>query len=152
MTLLSTTTLSGSQTVVSGISGSYLHLYVAIDRFSLDGAAGEMYFQPNSSGNIHNIYVAAATWSNSTGALLFTNGGAGQNGTNNSTGIWVMNYAATNMFKPIIAFGGNTTSGSATRAFITGGMLHETSAVTSIMVRPSANNFNGGTMRIYGVN
>jgi len=152
MTLLSTTTLSGATVTVSSISQSYLHLYIAIDRFSLDGAAGEMYLQPNSSGSIHVLYSANAVWSNSTGAFLFTNGGAGQNGTNNSTGAWIMNYSATNMYKPMMAFGGNTTSSTSTRAFINGGMLHETSAVTSVMIRPSANNFNGGTMRIYGVN
>ena len=152
MTLLSTTTLSGATTTVSGISGSYLHLYIAIDRLSVDGAANEFYLQPNSSSSLVVLYVANATWSNSQGAFLFTNTGAGQNYTVNSTGAFIMNYAATNMYKPMFAFGANTNPSALTRGFMNGGMYHETTAVTSVMVRPSANNFNGGTMRIYGVN
>jgi hypothetical protein len=151
MTLLSTTTLSGSDVTVSGISQSYTHLYVSLDQVDVTVATGEFYLQPNACGSLKEIFVANATWSPSGGAIHIFNQGTDTNGIN-AAGAYIMNYSSTTMYKPVIAFGGNLNNASADRGFITGAMVQETNAITSMYFRPSANSFNGGTMRIYGVN
>jgi hypothetical protein len=148
-TLLTTTALSGSTTTISSISQSYTHLYIQMDRADLTGAAGEVYLQTGSN-NIQDVYLSNITLSQHSGAFIITNQGMDTNA-NNSIGIWIYNYSATNLYKPMMAFGGNLNSSSTGRGFINSGYLSETGAVSSFTITTSANSFNGGNILVYGV-
>jgi hypothetical protein len=148
-TLLTTTALSGSTTTISSISQSYTHLYIQMDRADLTGNAGEIYLQTGSN-NIQDVYLNNVTFSQHSGAFIITNAGMDTNA-NNSIGIWIYNYSATNLYKPMMAFGGNLNSAGAGRGFINSGYLSETGAVSSFTINASANSFNGGNILVYGV-
>ena len=155
MTLLSTTTLSGADTTITGISQSYLHLFITIERVVMNTGTNEFYLQLSNNGNQHSLYVSNTTWSGTSGAILIFNGGLSATPEDrNAAGIWVYNYASTSAVKAITAAGGNYPNGGGQpRGFLTGGMQADIStAVNQIYIRPQSNSMNSGVVRIYGVN
>jgi hypothetical protein len=142
MTLLSTTTLSGTSTTISSINQGYNNLQIVI---SGTVGAGLPAIRPNGSATI----TFAATQENSTNG--FINGGAWYftlfEQTNNAGIITIYNYASSTYPKPIFATSGYGANGAKS----VHGYLNTTSAITSFEINGSGDTFTGGQVLIYGV-
>jgi hypothetical protein len=151
MTLLSTTTLTGSSVTVSSISGSYTNLFILFNalypatngsrfRFRLNGSTTSTDYNYQPSGdNFFNFPVS--TPSNST------------NGQKGSAALLINNYANTTTWKQY-TMQQTSTQQADDNNWIGASKDNEawtnTSAITSITILTSSGNVNG-TMLIYGV-
>jgi hypothetical protein len=153
MTLLSTTTLSGSSVSVTGISGSYVNLMIFIENAGTQTTAGIITANFNSAttGN----YITSFR-SNSTTALNTSNGNVplSQGETcdvgvaANSFALNVFNYASGG--RKGLNFSGNYYS-AVWKGIWGGGGFENPNAITSVQIALSAGTFSGGTLKIYGV-
>jgi hypothetical protein len=150
MTLLSTTTLSGTSTAISSISGAYNNLFVLV--YGITGAsAGQFRLNGDTTG------VYASTWFSDSAtttqaidnATLRWNSGNAVSG-NITQAYTIYNYASTASVKPVSQSGGfmNTTTGFSNT---TSGFKNTTSAITSITITSDGASFTAGTVLIYGV-
>jgi hypothetical protein len=154
MTLLSTTSLSGVTITVSGISQAYKHLYcelqnptwatgIMIPYFRIDGTIG---FQGNrfnrtgtGSGNSGNANILCWDTQSSNTA------GDGV------AALTINNYASTTATKIYYCAGGENTTGQ--YLYTQAGFIQSTAAITQIQIHSNQlYSYNGGTLRIYGVN
>lgn len=154
MTLLSTTTLSGTSTTVSSISQSYKDLYVLV--VNQVGGGGQILLKPN---NLSNAYGSGAT-SNNGGTSSFytiyndqlgTNAYANTNNTTNFYQVYINNYASTTAYKPFQYQGGHLTDANVRHNAFSIGYLQSNDAVTSIVVNRESGSFTAGTIYVYGV-
>jgi hypothetical protein len=148
MTLLSTTTPSGSSTTVSSINQSYKKLVIFIQ--NITGTTSHIRIAPNGLSNC-NFTVAA----NSSTPALYTGQsfGLGALGVNSPTTadtdayyMEINNYASAT-YKSIFGFGGHQSN-----AAIQAGFINATTAVSSLVFSVGSGSFTGGTILIYGVN
>ena len=156
MTLLSTTTLSGTSTTISGISGSYTNLQVVIYGVNMS-AESQLRITPSQGTNI--MYYSRFTTSDSVTAIvgnyLFLNavGASLASGrTDNIFTINIENYASS--FRKSFSGSGGGYSSSIVDIFpaVYGGAINTTSAISSLIISNSASaTFNAGTVLIYGV-
>lgn len=152
MTLLSTTTLSGTSTTISSISQSYNALLVWIVSVT-SGSAYTLQVNPNStsgtSPNCGTQVTGGSTTLNKADDIRPFGGDQTTTYTENACAIWIHNYASTSQRKPINFFGDNNGGSSKNM----GGIFRSSSAVTSIQVTTQAGtaSFTGGTVYIYGV-
>jgi len=158
MTLLSTTTLSGTSTVVTSIDQTYLDLYILVTGVTNDVANGSFFWRPNNTANLgtyrypNGDTTVAASFGGDiifeSGALLYASSGG-----NNAAAITIQNYASTTTRKPFsqtctFAESGGT---DAVGSYALGG-LKTNSAITSIgFHKAGGGSFTAGTVKIYGV-
>jgi len=154
MTLLSTTTLSGTTTTVSAIDQTYTDLMIVVSGAVFTSGANDIKIQPNGSGTTSWLSMSQ----DDQGTLNVAHADYPTNGTNppKHTGgenvfyCLVKNYANTSYVKPI-----QFTTGYITAISIGstngGGYLRTTSAVTSVAVTVTPRSFTAGQMLIYGV-
>lgn len=155
MTLLSTTTLSGSTTTVSSISQSYKNLYIEINGMAISAFAATINFLTNSTATV--IYVQQAA--SATGVNYYSTAGTLGNGqnyanlsTNNKANWTIFDYTDASNRKPGF-FNQFWINEGGSPIYVQGGMVsNHTAAVTSISMTISTGTFTGGTLRIYGVN
>lgn len=149
MTLLSTTSLSGTATTISSISGSYKNLQVIVRNLSFTSGS-----TLNISSNITNsTWIRtnnAITYSRSQSSIALNDGATGQG--NNTTSAFSMNiydYAVTSAHKTFdIRLGYNTD-----RFVMASGFWQSNDALTSLtFTGDGTDTFNGGSVLIYGVN
>ena len=152
MTLLSTTTLSGTSTTVSSISQSYKHLLVIGSAITLT-SADRIRINPNSNASITDqLTLSAATTlqqSNSNTLFPVANiGAAASSSSDFATNI--MLYSSTTTKKPFNSFG--TLADLPNNGFSLGRINTDT-AISSLQFTTNSGSANmGGTIRIYGVN
>jgi hypothetical protein len=149
MTLLSTTTLSGTTTTVSSINQTYTDLEIVI----VNATAGATYkprLLPNGSQNLACVTVlgatnpAVSTQLDALGITNFNTTGA------NAITLSIKNYASTSQYKTVISYGSSNNDSAC--SFILAGFINTTSAITSIGYTTIGGvTFTGGTMLIYGV-
>jgi len=164
MTLLSTTTLSGAGTTISGISGSYVDLQIYIT--GVNAATNSYYLECNLNGVTNltdaNYFAPTSTGSGKTfdnsSAIpyeLTFNSPMLNGNTDNSFNLKVLNYASSTSYKAISSSSSWITSGTTRRFENASGYFVSNTAVTSIQFRMHASgvttNFSGGTVLIYGV-
>ena len=162
MTLLSTTTLSGTSTLISTIDQTYNNLFIIIKNINVSsGTNAFVRIEPNSTTN-------AVSYSNqiATGSTITTQGDGGFPGiplvaseyasanTNNAWALEMYNYAATDSHKPFNlagAFVVNSTN--AIQSLNSSGSYRSNTAITEFRVFSgnASVSFNGGTVLIYGV-
>jgi hypothetical protein len=150
MTLLSTTTLSGTSTTVSSISGAYNNLIVIVNNPFLS-AGQSLKINPNSTdliseqSRITNASVGFTTSITSSGGVNLPTTST----PNNSFCLQIFNYAQTTNGKNFI-FSGNA---QFTGTVFGGGTISTTSAITALQFTTSSGvpTFSGGTVLIYGV-
>lgn len=159
--LLSTTTLSGSTTTISGISGSYLNLFILVQNVNLSSSTGFRLYPNNNSnqnvmvehsGSASNTYAGFGTAA--TNAFLSGNSRNVTSGnTDNFWTIEIPDYAATSHRK-IVRWYGHFQAGGADWTATQGvsGLYADNAAITSLVFAPGTGTFNGGTVKIYGVN
>ena len=156
MTLLSTTTLSGATTTISGISGSYTHLFGVVYGVTNATGNGNFAFQANAQNIIAYTGFALNNNANGYGGCDLSLGYLPERSV--ATNAWqfiIYNYASTATRKPI-EFSGLwvnqfSPSGNPGAGF-GGGGVNTTSAVTSLVFYNSGGNLSSGTVLLYGVN
>ena len=155
MTLLSTTTLSGASTTISGISGAYKNLVMQIH--GVENATADVFFtcKPN---NVATYYFSSGLYKDQ------TNGGSGgealyiapntivRTNTNNAFTVEINNYASATNYKTTLAYSTFQNTSLARVTTIFGGGLSTNDAITSLVFANSGGNFSGGTVLLYGVN
>jgi hypothetical protein len=159
MTLLSTTTLSGTSTVVSSISGSYKNLYVLVYGVTNDTADGTFFWRPNNTANLgcYRYPNGDTTFSASFGGDIFFNTASlnyQSSSTSNSQQIVINDYASSTAYKPFTQTGlFKVTDGTDAAGTYALGGIKTTSAITSIgFHKGGGGSFTAGTVKIYGVN
>jgi hypothetical protein len=152
MTLLSTTTLSGSSTAITSISGSYVNLLVIIKNIQVS-AACDVRMLVNSSTYNFGLVVRASTsglQNGSSGRIT----GSDALGTGTNSNQWAVNfYDYTNSDLIPFNWSGKYLGTSGSTNSITGyGATDFGTALTSITFDTNGGgNFNAGTVKIYGV-
>ena len=151
MTLLSTTSLSGSTESLSAISGSYNNLQLLIFGATATGVY-QYTVRPNATtGNFRGVRCntnALANTNNANLAAMVTDANATD--TVNAYCINIYNYANSTQVKNVDLFGDFLdTNGDGIPTFARG-IFNLTAAITSIDI-VCTSTFNGGTALLYGV-
>jgi hypothetical protein len=154
MTLLSTTTLSGSSTSITGISSSYVNLLILIENAGIQTTAGAITinFDSLTTNNFLTSFRSDSTTAlnTSSGNIPLSHGQTCDTGVaGNSFAILINNYANGGSRKPL-NFQGNYYS-SGWKGIWGGGGYESQGAVGTTQIKTSAGTFSGGTVRIYGV-
>ena len=153
MTLLSTTTLSGSSTTISSISQSYNNLQVYVTGLTVSTAA-EVYFKINNAANQYQYFLNAQTTTvgqQAANVATLTGGATMDQASSGGNGNWNIefnNYASGTRFQ--YTGGGVFYKPSWTSYWFAGG-FESTSAMTSLVFSLTAGTFSAGTVKIYGV-
>lgn len=156
MTLLSTTTLSGASTTVSGISGAYDNLYVEVEGATWNTAASRVQIEFNSAAIGFYCRLVASSGADMTGGatLNVNNNSQDWNRTDgdNFVDFIVFNYAATDSYKGFSLNAIYKDDGGSNIQYTNFfGGLGSNSAITSITIKAQTNTLTGGTIKIYGV-
>jgi hypothetical protein len=157
MTLLSTTTLSGSSVTLSSINQTYTNLVFFCYNLSTS-ANSAIKFAPNGSTNISDsVYTIAentteSMWS-ANADIIYLAGpidyAAG--GNNNASVFTFFNYTNTSASVKNFSMSGRAINSSSQKAtIIGGGGVNTASAITSMNIAPNAGTFTG-TVLMYGV-
>ena len=157
LTLLSTTTLSGSSTTITISDTSYVNLYILLRNVTPSLNSATISFRANSSDS--NSY--ALRTQNKDGVISsetagtnsrFNLGNYDLNSTDNAFAITINNYAATNSYKPVLYYGYYLNGADPNKiAYIAGGVIQENAAVGSVVFVIGSGTFSGGTALVYGV-
>lgn len=153
LTLLSTTTLSGTTTSVTGISGAYKNLYIEMENYDAASSVGAISIRLNGlstrhfGNNARSNSTSLGTVSNNVFDLV-SSGHA--TGTPNFTTMQIFNYASTTTRKTLIGQTMLDESAGGLAKFFGGGFRSD-SAITQIDVVANQS-LTAGTLRIYGVN
>lgn len=156
MTLLSTTTLSGTSTTISGISGSYTDLQVVLHGVNMSSST-QLRITPSQGTNIayETRFDSGGGFQAILGNYLFLNAGNADVTNGRTDNVWtftINNYASA--FRKSFSGSGGAYNSSFVDIFPTlfGGVINTTSAITSLIVSNAAGaTFNAGTVLIYGV-
>jgi hypothetical protein len=152
MTLLSTTTLSGTTTTISSISGSYKELILVIQGVNLS-STNTLFVNPNGSTS-NTVFVIVSTqlggvFSDFTRIRTHTNITGGD--TDNTFVLTFPQYASSSYVKTFygsVGFQNGANNWGGTH----GGTFYDTTAITSFDLSAAGSTFNGGQVLIYGVN
>jgi len=158
-TLLSTTTLTGASTTVSGISGAYKDLLVIVYRMTNSTADGTLNITPNGSSS---SITSGVTGDGTTGTTFARNSTATAIGSiiaisstniNNVFYLTLQDYAQSTYLNGIQLNGRYiNTSGNGASVNLAGGFFAAGVAISSITFANTGGNFSAGTVEIYGVN
>jgi hypothetical protein len=161
MTLLSTTTLSGSSTTISSISQSYKALRVYVKDYSSTSNNVTMSVQLNSDTTATNylIYVQRAGASgtaqdygaNNFAGILGNGFSFPSNAVDQFTEIYLPDYANATTRKIATSQTVSTTGGEPIATTWTRLAWKGTDAITQLVVRLDTGSFSAGTVEIYGV-
>ena len=154
LTLLSTTTLSGTSTTISNISGSYTRLMGYIYGITYTSSDNYPRIKVNGSSSQTTVYntggagtsTSATNWFLSSGSYAMTYTDA-----NNAFVFFIDNYASTSNYKPLFSFGGfNASAGD--QGIVCNGFYKSNSAVTSLEFDfLNSRTFSTGQVKLYGV-
>jgi hypothetical protein len=154
ITLLSTTSLSGTSTTVSNISQAYQDLVIRVDAPKVATSGDELFLRINSVSTTSYAYCSVRTSGSTNGqesgisswkvANIFTD-----TATNTAwVQFYIPDYANTSTKKSTTYISQN----DSTSSNLTIGNINSSGAVTSITVgNILSSTFNGGTIKIYGV-
>jgi hypothetical protein len=158
MTLLSTTSLSGTSTVISSIDGTYTNLYVLVYGVTNGTADGTFFWRPNNTANLgcYRYPNGDTTFSASFGGDIFFNTASlnyQSSSTSNSQQIVINDYASSSAYKPFTQTGiFKETGGTDSVGTYALGGIKTTTAITSIgFHKGGGGSFTAGTVKIYGV-
>lgn len=156
MTLLSTTSLSGTSTTVSSISSGYTHLYIEVFGATWGTGTQSITFGTNSMGSDGAwVGIASSSASVQYGTVQtradISSGQVWHQSNGFKSSIWVYDYAAANGNR----VGSYNTWGFYTNQYrVAQGCFgwYSGTAVSSVTIFAQNNySFTGGTMRVYGV-
>jgi len=157
MTLLSTTSLSGTSTTVSGISSAYNDLMIIVQGAVWGTGSSQIGIKPNSSAtmlygfktfNENGSVITSATSDSyfTTGSSLLLSGGS------NVIYFRISNYSNTSYYKNFSSEYGGLRVASGNVGGFASGILKTTSAISSVAItNESGYTFSAGQILIYGV-
>jgi len=153
-TLISTTTLSGASTTISGIPATYKDLKIIVYGVNCS-SAGLLQLAPNASTTITDlVYNASGTptsLSNSAGGYC-TLLGLNSSNTTNGLVITISDYASTVSGKPFQASGSGVNNTTASIPYFGMGRIVTNSAISSLVFNMSSGGtFSAGTVKVFGV-
>ena len=157
MQLLSTTTLSGASTTISGISQNYADLEIWAYGMTNLTASGYFRMAPNGSTSL----VHASGTYNSAGASAFapinndyfiTTQFINRTGGLNAIKVKIENYANSSFYKSFNATANYLNASVQSNSEIFGGGIKTASAITSLVFSNTGGNFDGGTVKVWGCN
>jgi hypothetical protein len=155
MTLISTTSLSGTTTTLSSIPQTYNSLFLVIQGVTTSAGNDEAFeVRPNGVTNLcDQAYVNSNGASTNVGYGIYLSAGSSTDRTSLNS-IWsveINNYTSSTRYKSY-AFEGGYQTGASTRSPITaGGYFRSNTAITSLVFNYAGANMNGGTVLLYGV-
>ena len=157
MTLLSTTTLSGASTTISGISQDYNDLQIIVDGVTNATANGNLYMKIN--GNNSSFLITGVTgmstpnsfFNTTTAYLNDDNYAISRTSADNAWQVKINNYVQATRYKPMNVYGLYLNSGGSDHAVNFGGVVDNNAAITSILFLNTGGNLSTGTVKIYGV-
>ena len=155
MTLLSTTSLTGSTTTVSSISQAYKNLYIQIDEAAVSYAGWALSVSPNGSAVVDQTGQYGTTdYTQLGGTMKLFNGGFNTSGNDTPTfSIYINNYTDAFGYRvPFQFFGSFADTSISICGSIGGGCWRGNAAITSLDFITSNSTFISGVVRIYGVN
>jgi hypothetical protein len=155
MTLLSTTSMSGSSTTVSSISTAYKDLLVEIYDY-YTSAESAFQLTVNSGNNYPKLYMKASSTATTYESQPTLGGDYVLNATNrNAISVYYFpRYSDTSIYK-MIQFWDIQGSGAAPYnqwARLGVGAYQSDSAITSVTIATNNGTFSAGTIKVYGVN
>ena len=156
MTLISTTTLSGSSVTLSSIPQTYKNLYILIRKPLFSASGASLRFRINADSNTR--YMQGTTTDAPTQTFSSTLFLPMDNGNNSvSDGniqIFLPDYADTTTFQAFNAIGLTTDRDNSAAIYrrISWGMYNQNDAVTSLVFLTDSGTFTSGTILLYGVN
>jgi len=163
ITLLTTTSLSGSETLITSIDQTYEDLRIYVYGVTNATANGVFFANPrNSTTNLDVSATAftgnpanAGSYDNDAGPRLCSDVSQITSDRTSAVNFWALtikNYASTSQFKTYEVAGGFYNSATAVQ---TGwnviGHIYSTSAVNAMRFANSGGNLSTGTVEIYGV-
>jgi hypothetical protein len=156
MTLISTTTLSGTTVTLSSIPSTYNTLYIIVQGAVFGTLASPLYFLPNNLSTnfgIINRNDNGTAESVAMGNMAIQTRKANQNtGGNNVHVLEINNYANTSYLKAFRYWGYQETAAGPVAAFQVAGSVRTTSAISSFVITTeNAYTFSGGQVLLYGV-
>tara|TARA_R110000868_G_scaffold24782_2_gene97320 strand:+ start:113 stop:1024 length:912 start_codon:yes stop_codon:yes gene_type:complete len=155
MTLLSTTTMSGSYVSITSISGAYKNLVISIENANISGTSGYFRIAPNGLAGVCNGMYTSGT-NTLTGAnnnYIYPTGLiAIQTGTTKNNSVTtIYNYSASGYNKSVFAAGNTDPTYAGQNAGFYFGSIIQNSAITSFDIGSPSGSITG-TIKIYGVN
>ena len=156
MTLLSTTTLTGSSVTLSSIPSGYVHLYLLVKGVTPSGNAG-ISFRINgvSTTNTYRTDTLTDVAGNSFGqaAIPMSNNNIPSGQTLNSFSTTFWDYSNSNNWKLTTAdnFFQSTAVTTESLYHRRWGLHNQTAAITSLVIFLSSGTFSAGTALLYGV-
>jgi hypothetical protein len=153
MTLLSTTTLSGANTTISGIDQTYVNLFITITGVNIS-TNSQLQVTLNGNQNVDHagFYGVAggstALWADDTNYVIGVQMASGQTG--NSFAYTIVRYAET-LIKSVNCFGGFIGAAATNYGSFIAGKTESTTAITSIKISNNTGTYSAGTVKIYGV-
>jgi len=153
MTLLSTTTLSGSSTTITIDPTGYNNLQFDIFLVDCSSDANWSFKPNNSTANEMRIQDGATSgYAQDIAIPLSTDGTLKLTTTTNAWTVIISNVASSTAHKPIWFFGGGVRNGAFGQTVSMGYGRHKSnSTITSFVFACSAGSFNGGTIKTFGV-
>ena len=156
MTLLSTTTLSGTTTTISSINQNYKNLYVVFANATC-GGNGRLRCSPNGSAILavaNALYTSGGSVTSEfrqNEYIFFSITNADGTGGVNVGALTIANYSSTTTRKPF-SVNGLVSVSSSVQSHNMFGALNTTSAITSLdFTNGSGSAWTGGTVTIFGV-
>jgi hypothetical protein len=158
--LLSTTTLSGTDTLISSISQSYKQLTIVVQNIDLPSSGADVTINFQKNGTSYAADTITTVYRDTSGTRYAAQDPTflpvGFDDLKNAFTFIIRDYASTTANKPFTFYGGfnRNVSGVATQASINGyGVVQNNDNVNQIRFRcATGTGFAGGTVRIYGVN
>ncbi len=155
MTLISTTSLSGSSISLTSIPSTYKNLVIVVQNYKPATNGEYLIGQFNSdTGTTYRDVVASVDAVGAADRANLTISFEASNSVSNSIQNWtIYDYANTTTYKQAETISWNTNkTTTANMNFIRRNHLwYNTAAITSIQLKPSAGNFTSGTALLYGV-
>jgi hypothetical protein len=156
MTLLSTTSLSGTSTTISSISGSYTNLYIVGRDVDTGSSNGNVQFRINSDSSLNYLNVGIVNQGGSTSAYnnsdTFTPGvDARTGGTAGNFVMQVFRYTETSRLQGSIEWQFEAASPAVAWNGLTNFLYKASAAMTSLTVTNGNSLSMTGTIYIYGV-
>ena len=155
LTLLSTTTLSGATTAVTGIDQTYNSLFITIEKFF---ASSNAYLRgylnaDTTAANYISLYSrlrVGGSAETSPDTYVLSGWPEGTSQQDNLLVVTLPYYTGSSM-KIWNSYGYQDTDNGAKSTFYGSGSYFSTTAISSITFAPSAGTFSAGTVKIYGV-
>jgi len=157
MTLLSTTTLSGTSTTISSISQSYKNLFVVISGVTSSANQMVLRIAPNGTTNATDYAMfrsvgGSASVVASGAGYIDTYSAVQYDSAVNAFTLQFTNYASSTYRKSYTFYGGFRQSDPSDFSFGQSGIFKSTTAISSLVFSTSANSFTAGQVLVYGVN